>query len=297
MYRRARRRIGDHARPRWPHDRELDDARAATWGAIAAARGVSLGAPSWPDGRRSVLLITHDIDTAADRERIAPIRALERQVGLPSSFGFVPAASWPSQAMAADLVAEGCELYLHDLAHDGRLPYRPERAITAALQAVFDRSPWARPLMRGFRAGQLLWSPALRQAVTGLFEYDLSIPDTERGGPYGYSAGCETVFPFRLGSLLELPLTLPQDVYLRHVYERSAEESLAVWQAKLAAINSLGGVAVLNAHPIWVNPLQPDMWKAYERFLRAAAADDGLLITTPGQVVDWLSRRSVDQPG
>jgi hypothetical protein len=81
------------------------------------------------------------------------------------------------------------------------------------------------------------------------------------------------------------------------VYERSAEESLAVWQAKLAAINSLGGVAVLNAHPIWVNPLQPDMWKAYERFLRAAAADDGLLITTPGQVVDWLSRRSVDQPG
>src|SRR5204862_1800150 len=135
--------------------------------------------------------------------------------------------------------------------------------IRATIETVFTASPWARPLMRGFRAGQLLTSPTLR-AVTGeLFDYDLSIPDTERGGPYGYAAGCGTVYPFRVGRLVVIPLTMPQDVYLRHVYGLDAAGSLAVWQRKLEHIRTVGGVAVLNVHPVWVNPGRPDMWDAY----------------------------------
>jgi len=287
LYRRAERRIGDAAWPRWPVERSLDDARASAWAHAAARGGIVARTPAWPGGR-APLLITHDIDSAADLSRIAPIRALEREIGVASSFGFVPRLSWPARAAVEALVDEGCEVYLHDIGHDGRLPYAGPAAIAAAFDAVFREHAWARPLMCGFRAGQLLTSPALRRVVADWFDYDLSIPDTERGGPYGDAAGCGTVFPFLDGSLVEIPLTLPQDVYLRHVYGLTAGQALEMWRRKLDHIVSVGGVAVLNVHPVWVNPARPDMWQAYRTFLAEARADARLWITTPSSVVAAL---------
>jgi hypothetical protein len=294
LYGRAARRLGDTVEPRWPVERGLDDERRRRWASHAGWRGVPVGGPRWPEGRAAAFLLTHDIDTAADLDRIAPLREVERALRVPASIGFVPEASWPTQAFAESLVAEGCELYLHDLRHDGKLPYLAPAAMRAAIDRVFALSSWARPLMRGFRAGQLLTSHALREVVGELFEYDLSIPDTERGGPYGYAAGCATVFPFRVGSLMEIPLTLPQDVYLRHVYRLSADEALTVWRTKLAHIMGVGGVAVLNVHPIWVNPDRPDLWGAFRTFMAEVAANERLWVTTPSPLLDWLRQDSAN---
>jgi hypothetical protein len=96
------------------------------------------------------------------------------------------------------------------------------------------------------------------------------------------------VFPFLDGSLVEIPLTLPQDVYLRHVYGLTAGQALEMWRRKLDHIVSVGGVAVLNVHPVWVNPARPDMWQAYRTFLAEARADARLWITTPSSVVAAL---------
>src|SRR4029077_15895184 len=161
-----------------------------------------------------------------------------------SAFGFVPRASWPTEGQVTDLVADGCEVYWHDIAHDGRLPWLGKSAIRLAFERVVEGGPWALETMRAFRSGQLLMSEALLEVVAERFEVDLSLPDTERFGPYGSSAGCGTVFPFRPRGVLEIPVSLPPDPYLRNVHRLSPDAVLEVWMSKLAYIVSVGGVAV-----------------------------------------------------
>jgi hypothetical protein len=127
------------------------------------------------------------------------------------------------------------------------------------------------------------------QVVSERFAIDMSIPDTEHHGPYGGAAGCGTVFPFRLDGLLELPLTMPQEVYLRHVYGLSAEDALGVWLKKLGYIRSRGGLAVFNIHPIWVNQANLDMQQAFRKFLDAAATMDDVFITTPSALASRIT--------
>jgi hypothetical protein len=88
--------------------------------------------------------------------------------------------------------------------------------------------------------------------------------------------------------LLELPLTMPQDVFLREVEGLSPEATLAVWEDKLRYIKKLGGVAVLNVHPVWANPGRPEMLDAFAKFVQGAAADEDLLVTTPTELRDLL---------
>lgn len=265
--------------PAWPIETSLDE----------PATG------SFPGSHRAALLLTHDIDSAGELDLIAVIRAVEREFGLVSAWGFVPRSSWPTEERARGLVAEGCEVYWHDVRHDGRLPYLPLDRIRAELARIDATSPWAPELMRSFRSGQLLMSADLMSAVAERFDVDLSIPDTERDGPYGGTAGCGTVVPFLVGRCLEIPLSLPQDVYLRHVHGLTADEALRLWQRKVDHIVAIGGVAVLNTHPVWVNPARPDMWHAYRTFLGWAVERGDLLVTIPGKIrrllVDDAPRR------
>lgn len=260
--------------------------------------------PSWPiepsmdspdpsaryDGNRTALLVTHDVDTGEELGLIDEIRSWERQLGVSSAWGFVPQASWPDEAIARRLVEDGCEVYWHDIGHDGRLPYQTPEAIRDAFGRVADGSPWAIPLMRAFRSGQLLMSPPLLEVVAERFAIDLSIPDSERGGPYGRTAGCGTVVPFRLHGLLEFPLSLPQDVFLRQVYGLSADEALRVWLDKLDHVKRVGGVAILNIHPVWVASAQGDLAEAFRRFLVVAVEDEEVLITTPTELASIIDR-------
>jgi hypothetical protein len=248
------------------------------------------------DRRRSAVLLTHDVDSEAELALIEPIRRLERDRTLVSSWGFVPRVSWPNEALARRLVDEDCEIYWHDIGHDGKLPYMDRESMRRAFDEVASRHPWAGDLMLAFRAGQALASVDLIDVVAERFSIDMSIPDTEFGGPYGRTAGCGTVFPFVLRGLLEIPFTLPQDVYLRQVQRLSPDQVLAAWLSKLEYIKSVGGVAVLNVHPIWVSGRDRGMASSYEAFLDAIVADDQLLPTTPSKLQGLLRRTATSTP-
>jgi hypothetical protein len=263
--------------PDWPIERQIDDRLRQT------GRTISY------EGRRSAVVITHDIDSRPELDAIQAIRGMEAPLGLLSAFGFVPEESWPSEATARALVAEGCEVYWHDIGHNGRLPYLGADQIRAAFDQVVGRSPWAADMMHAFRAGQLLVSRDLLSVIAERFAVDMSMPDTERDGPYGGAAGCGTVFPFRYGPLLELPVTMPQEVYLHQVYGYSAADSLRIWLEKLSYITQLGGVAVFNIHPVWISPQHPDMREAFERFLEAVAAMSDVLVTTPTRLASSMT--------
>ena len=273
--------------PAWPLEARLDDERAAAWrcaGLPAATR------PTWPEGRPAAVLLTHDIDSRDDIDGIGPLQTLEGERGFVAAIGFVPEVSWPGRAIVEGLGAAGYEVYCHDERHDGQLPYRGADGIRRTFERFFDRQPWARPLVRGFRAGQLLMSGDLAVAVRDWFDLDLSIPTSERGGPYRGTAGCGTVFPFWLDRLLELPLTLPQDYYLFNVDRQSGPEIARTWVQTLVAIVARGGVAVVNTHPVWTNPRRPPVWDAYVALLDAVTAS-GAWVTTPSAARDWLASR------
>jgi peptidoglycan/xylan/chitin deacetylase (PgdA/CDA1 family) len=246
--------------------------------------------PAYPGGRRGAVVLTHDIDSRADIGGIAGLRVLERHFGLKSSVGFIPQVSWPERDVIENLVAEGCEVYCHDLGHDGKLPYKSLPQIRAGFERFLDAHAYARPLLRGFRSGQLLMSAELLGALGEWFAYDLSLPDTERGGPYGASAGCASVYPFMIDGLLEIPLTMPQDFYLTNVEHYDSPRMLAVWRDKLEAVLACGGVAVVNTHPVWTTPRRPGVWAAYEGLLEAIGAADAW-VTTPSSLSDWLGDR------
>lgn len=274
--------------PRWPAEPALDDAREQAWKDAAATADLELVGPRWPDARPAAVLLTHDVDSAGELEVVAPLRAMEAEFGFRSSFGFIPWGSWPGRQVIEALADEGGESYCHDERHDGRLPYRSENDIRRVFERLFERDPWARPLVRGFRAGQLLMSPTLLSVVADVFDYDLTLPDTERGGPYGATAGCATVFPFFVDGMLEVPLTLPQDYYLLHVERMGAAAMASLWSSKLGSILDRGGVAVINTHPVWINPRRVDAWQAYREFL-GRVAESGAWVTTPSNLRQWLT--------
>jgi hypothetical protein len=275
--------------------------RTTILAAMAMARTARPAFPSWPiemtvdagvdpplyRGRRAAFVLTHDIDSAPELRLVEATRAREREIGIISSFGFVPELSWPTETLARNLVAEGCEIYWHDIAHNGRLPYLRRSEIRSAFTSVDRRWPWATELITTFRSGQLLASPALLEAVADRFSIDMSLPDTERDGPYGSAAGCGTIFPFRLRGLVEVPLTMPQDVFMRHVYRLAPTEILATWRRKLDHIRTSGGVAVLNIHPIWIAGDVP-FAEVVEQLLRDVVASDDFLVATPSGLVRTL---------
>lgn len=263
---RARRTSPDGRFPHWPIETRIDRDRAP---------GLTYA------GRRAAFLLTHDVDSPRDLELLDDVIALDRRIGIISAVGFVPHQSWPSEQRARQLVDDGRELFWHDISHDGRLPYMPLDRIRREFDNVRRHSPWATDLMRAFRSGQLLTSRNLLTAVAERFAIDMSIPDTERHGPYGATAGCGTVFPFRLHGILEIPVTMPQEVFLRHVYRWPADMIANTWDQKLAYIKARGGVATLNIHPVWIARRDPELRAVVQQLLERVVSDPDLLVTTP----------------
>ncbi len=207
-----------------------------------------------------------------------------------SSVGFIPEISWPEHHVIDELRADGCEVYCHDIRHNGKLPFSKVPAMRSSFELFFERNAYALGVVRGFRFGQLLMTAALLGVVGEFFDYDLSLPDSERGGPYGSNAGCATVYPFLADDLLEIPLTLPQDFYLANVERLDSAATRSVWRAKLDSVLTRGGVAVINTHPVWTNPGNTAVWSAYEGLLETIATTNAW-VTAPSSLRAWLLDR------
>ena len=100
--------------------------------------------------------------------------------------------------------AKGCEIGLHGIKHDCKL-FESRASFEAELPKIHRYlREWQAV---GFR------SPATHRNADWMPElgclYDSSFPDTDPFEPQG--GGCCSIFPFFLGDLVELPITLVQD--------------------------------------------------------------------------------------
>lgn len=266
--------------PAAPIDTSIDEARAAAWQAATTAVGATaVDAPS-----RDVVL-THDLDEAYGFPGVELLRRVERKVGARSALGVLSERYRADATMLDAFVAEGCEVFSHGYLHDGTDAYLDREEILRRLRHFHEVYPTMRGHVRGYRSGQLVRSERLYDAIAEIFDYDMTPPTVELGGPHGWRTGCATTHPFtRSSGLVQIPLTLPQDYFLAFIDRLAADAIARRWVEITERVWAVGGVAVHLVHPDNV-VRRPALLRAYEQYLEAMVAA-GARFRLPAEVAD-----------
>jgi hypothetical protein len=205
----------------------------------------------WPEGKRFALVLTHDVEGDAGLRRCRSLMDLEEDVGVRSSFNFIPEGNYevPSE-LREDAISRGFEVGVHDLKHDGRLYHSHREFVQKAARINQYIHGWR---AKGFRSGFMLHNLDWLHELD--IEYDLSTFDTDPFEPQ--PEGRHTIFPFwvdrpddavmkKRPGYAELPYTLPQDSTLFLLLQ---ERSIDLWRQKVDWIAERGGMMLLNTHP------------------------------------------------
>jgi peptidoglycan/xylan/chitin deacetylase (PgdA/CDA1 family) len=268
--------------PRWPIEPLLVDRLHERLRAMIDEAG---GAPAefvwfWPEGKRFAATMTHDVEGPAGIANIPRVLEVERRHGVVSSWNFC--GEWydiPDGTF--DLLREaGCEIGLHGITHDNRM-WRDRASFEADLPKVHRYlRDWG---AEGWR------SPATHRNAAWMQElgaaYDSSFPDTDPFEPK--SGGCCSIFPYFLGDIVELPITLTQDHTL---WEILRQDRIEPWVEKTEWIAGNNGLVNLILHPDYV--LAEDRLALYDAFLADLVARDGVWVALPRDVARWWRARA-----
>ncbi len=241
----------------------------------------------WPERRRFAFILTHDVEGPRGLENIPRLLEIERRHGLHSSWNFV-ADDYPiDPGLFPALREAGCEIGLHGLHHDGLL--FADRASFAAQLPPIHRvmREWGAV---GFR------SPATHRESAWMPElgclYDSSFPDTDPFEPH--PGGCCLIWPFFLGDLIELPITMAQDHTL---FEILRVTSIERWVQKSDWLARNHGLVNVLVHPDYL--LSDERLHLYERAAGPPDRPDGGLArpTTRRRLLVADSRQPAVRPG
>ena len=258
--------------PRWPIDLSADYVADL------------YGAPPSPFASGPVpVLLSHDIDTPEGLRNLVPrFLPIEESMGARSANYVVP-CGWPlDHALLEETAQRGHEIGIHGYDHSNKTPFASDAERKQRIEA-------ARPLIEryrvaGYRAPSLVRTQALLKDLAGLYRYDSSIPTS--GGLFPVpNNGCASARPFRIGSLIEIPLTLPRDGSLRFL-GHTAEEILEIWRSCAERIAASGGVVSLLTHCEDRFSGNAEMLSVYRRFVEFLAADGRFFFATTAQVME-----------
>jgi len=233
----------------------------------------------WPDGLRYAFVITHDVEMDAGLRRAPALAALEQELGFTSCWNLVPERYPIDWGIVNELRQQGYEIGLHGVKHDGRL-FQSHAFFTGRLNTIHDYArKWG---IEGFRSPSTLRNAEWMTAMQ--LSYDSSYPDTDPYEPQ--PGGCCSIWPYFLGSMVELPLSLPQDHTL---FEILQHRDVAVWQKKVEWIAAHGGVAMLNVHPDYM--LTDERLSFYRDFLQYMKGRQGQWHVQPREAAHWWRDR------
>jgi hypothetical protein len=274
-----RSRSHDSGFPASPVETSLDLFRRQLWFQACELAGVTP-----VDEPERELVLTHDLDEGTGWDGVAELRRVERTLGVASAFGVLSQRyTLPERDLQA-LVDDGCEVFSHGYLHDGTLAFLPADELRRRLLHFFEAYPSMRGHVRGFRSGQLVRSRQMFAVVAEVFDYDMTPPTVELGGPHGWRTGCATTVPFTdEHGLAHLPLTLPQDYFLSFIDRLTPTEITARWLDVTERVWAVGGTAVHLVHPDNVLRRR-GLTKAYEDYL-VAVLERGAVVRLPGEVM------------
>ncbi|MBN3038393.1 MAG: hypothetical protein JW869_03125 [Candidatus Omnitrophica bacterium] len=278
--------------PNWYIEGTVEFLRALLLNLQYITKGQELAhMPFWPENKKFALCLTHDVDSMEGFKNIETFARLESEQGVASAFNIV-FHNKKNGGLLADLGREGFEIGLHGDNHDAKLAFLKEAVIEKRLSrclSFIDEFS-----IKGFRSPFLLKTQGLFNVLDKFFQYDSSVPDTEFVPGIINPRGCCCVFPYRIGRLLEIPITVPQDgVLLAMGY--SEEEILSIWQKKLSWLKKVGGLAVVNTHPERYFSGNEDMLGIYRELLRSIKDDRDCWIALPRDVAaHWKKREDCE---
>lgn len=268
--------------PRWPiepllverAERELAERiRQSTEGRVPLIN-------YWPGTARAAVALTHDVEWGEGIRNIPRVRALEKRYGVVSSWNFVAERYPLDMELFKVLEREGCEIGLHGVYHDGK---------KFSSRAIFDeRLPKINAYLQqwgavGFRSPATHRNPDWMPEIAA--EYDSSFPDTDPFEPQ--SGGCCSIFPFFLGAMVELPITLVQDHTLIEILK---EKDIRLWKEKAAWIIGHHGLVNIIIHPDYM--VTDRNLGYYEEFLRFITQQENLWLALPREIARWWKDRA-----
>jgi peptidoglycan/xylan/chitin deacetylase (PgdA/CDA1 family) len=265
--------------PAWPIEDEIVDRVRAFEGRVISEAGVFCRLAYWPKGVRFAFVITHDVEWDSGLKRAPALLEVERGLGFVSSWNLVPERYPIDWAIVNRLRQAGSEIGIHGLRHDGRL-FSSKRVFQSRLKKIEEYAKsWGAV---GFRSPSTLRNPEWMKLMT--FEYDSSFPDTDPYEPQ--PGGCCAVWPYFLGEMVELPLTMPQDHTL---YEILRHQDLRLWNDKVDWLEAAGGLVLINVHPDYM--MTSERLRHYEAFLVSMKERAGMWHALPKDVAGWWKDR------
>jgi hypothetical protein len=240
----------------------------------------------WPKGYRAAIILTHDVEGVEGIRLALELADLEQELGFRSSFNF---GAWYDidPGVLRELVDRGFEVGMHGLSHD--------RELFSSRRAFEERLPGLAQLAErlgavGFR------SPATHRVFEWLAElpvdYDCTMPNSDPYEPQ--PGGCCSVFPFFVGTVVELPYTLPQDHALLTLL---GHRSPALWLEQAAVIEREYGLIQCVSHPDPGYLGERDKRAVYADFLRGMAERRHVWRALPREVASWWRQRASADPG
>jgi len=229
--------------------------------------------------------LTHDVESSSGARNVRKIIELEKSHGFRSSFNFVTNKYGVPGELIEFIKKEGFEVGVHGYKHDGKL-FCNYTVFKARIRKIAERAEEWNAV--GFRSPSTLRKLDWLQEIP--FIYDSSFFDTDPYEPQ--PGGTLSFFPFRLGDLVELPMTLPQDHIL---FRYLGEKSPRVWLNKVIQLKSNHGLALLNTHPDKGYLGEPRNFLIYEEFLKSLKQIGGFWNPLPRELAEWwLKRAAID---
>jgi hypothetical protein len=237
----------------------------------------------WPDGARSCISMTHDVEEEAGRDFCDRLMEIDDSYGIKSSFQIVPEGRYlVSQKFLSRFRDRGCEICVQDLNHDGRLfDEREEFLRRVARINRYGREYGA----KGYRSAVLYRKPEWYKDLD--FSYDMSFPNVAHLDPQ--RGGCCTVMPYFIGDILELPLTTVQDYTLFHILN---EHSIDLWKTQVEMILAKNGLVSFIVHPDYViESKTQSVYKDLLGMLDELRKREALWFALPGEIDSWWRAR------
>ena len=272
--------------PRWPVETSVESAFETAMRLILKTQGLN-EVPFiwfWPDGAQACALMTHDVEALDGRDFCDQLMDIDDSYGIKASFQVVPESRYEvSPAYLEGIRRRGFEVNVHDFNHDGNLysDYEEFRRRAARIEK-YRRSFGA----RGFRAGILYrninWFDLLH------FEYEMSVPNVAHLDPQ--HGGCCTTFPYFIGDMLEIPVTMTQDYSLFNILRHY---KLDLWEMQMDAVRRKHGVMSFIIHPDYIrNEPEQKVYRSLLARLAELRKTAGVWMPLPGELNQWWRERS-----
>ncbi len=187
-----------------------------------------------------LLVLAHDVDTRRGLARAPALAEEEAKRDLQAVYFVVSCMRGLDLGAVRAVRDAGHEIGVHGYDHSCGLPYLSPREIGSLLARA--KGTLARFSPRAFRSPALARTPELFEALKGAFAVDSSVPDAEPGD------ACGMLFPFGLGDLVEVPLTMPMDSTLL-MMGLGPPEIARIWRKKIDRLAAAGVPVVLTTHP------------------------------------------------